>query len=975
MIDKDRKVNKTKKKSISKSKRRYSIDKKTRRALLPLNVVQNEHKKRLRSVWESEAEITECEEERESEKVETDMSYSTQQIDSQGCSRKKHCNNKATYRAMKLETNSVQRHKGISYRRRINVLNNSKKRHNHIADTFDNGSSSSFEPLPTLKEKVAQKRTPFSDCLQASNMKGTRKSNKEQKLGGLKYTQNSAKHGKENCQPSKKEDAARKLKRHRVENAKGEWPVNKRRKVQTVEDEIDSGKDQKAPQQSVQGASNIPGKRKWDKLHCCAYCREYFPKIPLHLELNHSDEIDVQRALSFPKNSKERRFELDKIRYTGNYFHNIGVYEQGQGQIIPWRRPPASEVRFFTADDYLPCPHCLAFFLRWDLWRHAKHCQHKKAEEIDDEDSVNRRLQELSVMLLPPPKGASQGMKDVIARSKSKDDIFLAAKNDALIMKMGSKLFHLHGHMKHLHTYISQKTRELGRFLISARNLSQELTSLDDCIDPRHFKLVAEAARNVAGYDDITKKYKTPSLALKVGYSLRKCAEIVLGEAYMTDDRNMARRAKKFVKLYEMDWKNEVSSHALRTMHEEKWVKPSTLPLTQDVQKLHSYLERKAQKHKAALTEEVTKDGWYSFCEITLAQLALFNRRRGGEAERLKLDSFQSQVKNRSPMDESVLVALSKFERHLVKTLTRVVCRGKKGKRPVPIILSKSLMESVNLLIATRESAGVHKDNPYLFARAYQSSTGPLSTHTCLRKFANACGAEIPENLTTTRLRKHIATMSQVLQLGSGEIEQLATYLGHSEAIHRQYYRLPQDVWQVAKVSKILMAMEKGTDVTSVEDVDLEDQVTDESGKSSDSDEDENQADGHVEESPQEGVTPKQKAVKSADAKKKPKNRRKGSKSKKQPEELEEEPLEQGEPKEPKRKNGKRPKEPCKKHKWTPEEKEAVRRQLGFHLDEGRVPGILDCETALLKEPVLKNRKWKNIKYFVYNRIQKKRKK
>lgn len=78
-------------------------------------------------------------------------------------------------------------------------------------------------------------------------------------------------------------------------------------------------------------------------------------------------------------------------------------------------------------------------------------------------------------------------------------------------------------------------------------------------------------------------------------------------------------------------------------------------------------------------------------------------------------------------------------------------------------------------------------------------------------QFANACGAEDPQNLRSTNLRKQIATISQVMNLKDNELDQLADFLGHDIRVHREYYRLLQSTIQLAKISKLLMAMEKGS--------------------------------------------------------------------------------------------------------------------------------------------------------------------
>ena len=52
--------------------------------------------------------------------------------------------------------------------------------------------------------------------------------------------------------------------------------------------------------------------------------------------------------------------------------------------------------------------------------------------------------------------------------------------------------------------------------------------------------------------------------------------------------------------------------------------------------------------------------------------------------------------------------------------------------------------------------------------------------------------------------------MSQIINLKDNELDLLARFLGHDIRVHREYYRLPDETLQVAKVSKILIAMERG---------------------------------------------------------------------------------------------------------------------------------------------------------------------
>jgi len=46
--------------------------------------------------------------------------------------------------------------------------------------------------------------------------------------------------------------------------------------------------------------------------------------------------------------------------------------------------------------------------------------------------------------------------------------------------------------------------------------------------------------------------------------------------------------------------------------------------------------------------------------------------------------------------------------------------------------------------------------------------------------------------------------------LSEQELQEVARHMGHELAVHRQYYRLQDDVVELAKVSKLLIAVEQG---------------------------------------------------------------------------------------------------------------------------------------------------------------------
>ncbi|KAK3572181.1 hypothetical protein QTP86_024860 [Hemibagrus guttatus] len=63
----------------------------------------------------------------------------------------------------------------------------------------------------------------------------------------------------------------------------------------------------------------------------------------------------------------------------------------------------------------------------------------------------------------------------------------------------------------------------------------------------------------------------------------------------------------------------------------------------------------------------------------------------------------------------------------------------------------------------------------------------------------------------------------------NNELDQVADFLGHDIRVHREYYRLPEATIQLAKISKLLLAMEKGRlpdlQGKSLDDIEIEDEI------------------------------------------------------------------------------------------------------------------------------------------------------
>lgn len=264
--------------------------------------------------------------------------------------------------------------------------------------------------------------------------------------------------------------------------------------------------------------------------------------------------------------------------------------------------------------------------------------------------------------------------------------------------------------------------------------------------------------------------------------------------------------AERFEELCKLEWSSTVSSHALSTLHQRKWNKPTILPLSEDVVKLHRHLSSKMAESKDMLSTAPDKLAWNTLATATLSKVILFNRRRSGEVQRMHLTDYE---RCHGHSNNDVFEGLTKWEQKLCQGLTRVEIKGKRGRK-VPILLTSEMKEAVDALVAAREVVGISEENTYLFARPSLGSKTPLRGSDCLAIMAAESNAQCPAALTSTILRKHIATVSQLFCLKNHELDILANFLGHDIRVHREYYRLPDDTLQMTKVARLLLAMEKG---------------------------------------------------------------------------------------------------------------------------------------------------------------------
>ncbi|KAJ8933566.1 hypothetical protein NQ314_013940 [Rhamnusium bicolor] len=107
---------------------------------------------------------------------------------------------------------------------------------------------------------------------------------------------------------------------------------------------------------------------------------------------------------------------------------------------------------------------------------------------------------------------------------------------------------------------------------------------------------------------------------------------------------------KDLKKLIEAHWWNELASLALKNIKDRQWEKPKQLPLSSDILALQQYIDDLSTDSYENLTNNIDiKTNYKIFIECLLAQTVIFNRKRVGDVQFLKVETY---IKENNRLDQ-----------------------------------------------------------------------------------------------------------------------------------------------------------------------------------------------------------------------------------------------------------------------------------------------------------------------------------
>ncbi|CAB3999352.1 Hypothetical predicted protein, partial [Paramuricea clavata] len=240
-------------------------------------------------------------------------------------------------------------------------------------------------------------------------------------------------------------------------------------------------------------------------------------------------------------------------------------------------------------------------------------------------------------------------------------------RKEDLIKMLGAFLLEKEGERDR--QLVSQKMRELGRLLQQLMVVeNNEAVQLSGFIKLEKFDIIIKAVRETTGFMLPIRgqqEVNIPSLVLKLGHSLSKCATLLHNQAILARNDLMAKEIKYFQKLMRSEWEYKISHHSLSTLKERKMNAVQVLPLAEDMKKLRKFGEEGITEHSRQLKLSPTSKNWTALVRLLLAGVVMLNKQRSGEAAKLLLNSYQGIPAWRKSTTSEILSSLSPLEQRL----------------------------------------------------------------------------------------------------------------------------------------------------------------------------------------------------------------------------------------------------------------------------------------------------------------------
>ncbi|XP_044597217.1 uncharacterized protein LOC123273810 [Cotesia glomerata] len=488
--------------------------------------------------------------------------------------------------------------------------------------------------------------------------------------------------------------------------------------------------------------------------------------------------------------------------------HNTNP-DYNTGKLLVSRRP---KLQNKPATDYTTCLKCLKTVTKANSYKHYAVCIQAKTNGSRAYKFLGRYVEGRI------HANASDTLSLVIFPVLQEDAIVHLIRYDWLLTLYGNKLC-----MKYTphyqHNMIRARLRLVGRLLYAAKEINPQIEDLASLYAPEYIDTIVKAIEVVSRINRIENECGAPSSALNLVTYLKHIRKIYESELAKKNDKEGLDRVLRFKKVYKNEMPDSINKIAMENQSKIKRQKIVILPMTEDIKRLICYLKVERKRCFTILEHSFNLVEWLNGLKVVATYLLVFNRRRVGDIQNILISDLKRIECIDKKTDAEEFNLLDESGKKIAKKFFRVAIRGKKN-RTVAVIADADVIKDINLIIRHRVRANVPQRNEYLFGLPNNVDDRIRVVNICkeMRSFSVACGAEKPELLRGTGLRKHVATKCMKLDLNEKALGDVMNHMGHSEKVHRDIYQQPIKSKTIVQVAKVLEAVQGPLDIDEDDD-------------------------------------------------------------------------------------------------------------------------------------------------------------
>lgn len=509
---------------------------------------------------------------------------------------------------------------------------------------------------------------------------------------------------------------------------------------------------------------NRKGERLRRQNHFCLFCRKDVSNYSRHLCRKHKNEASVKQFLELPLGSSARKKLIDNLRKEGNFM-------SAKKEIRLVQRPR----KLVKPENILACVYCKGFYLKTNLRKHRVTCSHRPKLKPKRPFNVSDAQTYLALHCLDKNVIGDLRLDEQILNMKC-DSVSLIAKSDILILCFGS--YHIR---RPKDIPVKNRVRALARLYQEMRPHIEDKDMLD-ALKPENFKLLVFSTQNLAGLNRSTGIFeKSTTLAYQMKRSLIKLCQYAFSQIknnnrIFTTGRNCLQKLsdiKKLETLIENHWLEEMDQVASRP---RKQYEVTLLRLTSDVIKFKKYIEKEAKKLATQLREKQNeKTIFFGLQRCCYALLLILNKTRNCELEELKLNNYLHREPDE--LEESLKESEIYFEKNYKRFYIKTKC-----EKLISLLFSKELLDYMDLLLLCRKRF-IFEQNSFLFAAP--DTAFCLNGYNSVKFLASESGIENCRGLISNAHRKSVATIFQIANLSSIELDELCTLMDYASPNHQ----------------------------------------------------------------------------------------------------------------------------------------------------------------------------------------------